>query len=232
MRREVPAILSASLLIAILVVSAFSLYGKIDYSPIFINGNFNYWTQDARHGGIKPYFWHIDQFQSENDSIHLYPGEVDGRYCLTISLSQDGEDNVDPWVSIHIRQEIGGQELHTLFNSRIGIWVYANFSYTYDEVSMKPKNAFGIEVNDGENLLWILFSDTEEYSYTLPHHRIVILQTSLGEWVYHEVDVAAEYRELVDDQPDSISIILLMGISKDLPGTYQGSFSNITTINR
>ncbi len=97
---------------------------------------------------------------------------------------------------------------------------------------MKPKNAFGLEINDGENLVWILFSDGEEITYTFPHHRIVVVHTTMGEWTYHEVNVADEYFKLVDKQPNSISIILLMGVSKDLPGSYQGYFSNITAVIR
>jgi len=214
----------------VLITSYGSLYGGVHYGPIFINGDFKYWTQDAEHGGMKPYCWQIDQSRSDNDSIRIYRTEVDGQRCVGVYLYQDGEDSINPWVSVHIRQEVRGLVLHELFCSKIGIWVYLNTSYIFDEVTMKPKNAFGIEVNDGENLIWFIFSDGEEMAYALPHHRIVVSKAPLREWSYHEVDVMAEYKKSTNKQLDSISIILLMGVSKDCPGRYQGYFSNVTAV--
>jgi hypothetical protein len=231
LNRKFPALASISILALTLILSYFSLYGKGKYEPIFINGDFKYWTKDSNNGR-KPYCWQIDRFQSANDSILIFPAEVDGLRCLAIEIYQDGEDGAYPWVTAHVRQEVRGEALRSLFDSKIGIWVHPSFSYAFDETTMKPKNAFGIEVNDGENLIWFLFSDKGEGTYTLPHHRIVVLEAPLGEWSYHEVDVAAEYGKLTRKQPNSISIILLMGVSKDLPGKYIGYFANMTTIRK
>lgn len=232
MRSRLPALLSTVPLIAVLIVSYVLLNGKVDYQPIFLNGKFQYWTRDVKQGDTKPYCWQIDRFQSANDVIAIYPTEVQGRKCLGVELYQDGKDNANPWVSVHIRQEVRGQALRSLFSSKVGIWIYANFSYAFDRSSMRPKNAFGLEVNDGKYMIWFIFSDGEEMNYTLPNHRIVVQRTPIAEWSYHEVDIASEYRKLTDKQPDSISVMLLMGLSKDLPGKAQGYFASIVAVEK
>ncbi len=223
-----PPLLLASIILsgASVYIAFANYYGQESPSIILLNNDFRYWTREPQ-GGLKPYMWTTDYFLGGNDSISLIPTRISGRECMKISVYQDGLNDSYTWASVHIRQDIRGQALREFLKSKIGIWLYVNFSYKYAGEMRQPLNVFGVEINDGSNLLWFVFSDSKSEAYSLPSHRIVIVETPLHQWSYREIDVGAEYAKLTRKQPDSLSFSLVMGSTRNLPGTFQGYFSKV-----
>jgi hypothetical protein len=218
----------AALLIILIGFNQF--YGQEYEPPVIINGDFRYWTLAPEGGETRPYYWLVDHFGGGNDSTSVFETYHDGRRSMALRVYQDGRRDLFVWAAIHIRQEVTGTALRRLLNSKIGIWLYANLSYRYDETTKEPLNVFGVEINDGRNLLWFIFSDGPGMAYNLRSHRIVVVPTPLHEWSYREIDINAEYAKISAKQPESLSFILILGSTWGQPGLFEGYFASIDVI--
>ena len=184
MRRDLATALSLVSVVACAVIMSsayFRYHGQYQTPPPVLNGDFRYWTRDASSNQWKPYLWEVDTFKGPNDTLSVFQKKIEGRDCLALRVFQDGSNDTYDWASLHVRQEMRGQALKTLFISNIGLWVYPTFSYDSEVERYNPLNAFGVEVNDGTNLLWFVFSDANVGVYELVRHRIVVIPTPLGE---------------------------------------------------
>ncbi|MEM2122386.1 MAG: hypothetical protein QXE79_01990 [Candidatus Bathyarchaeia archaeon] len=222
--------LSISLTIIVLV-AAFHYYSGASYEPpIIFNPKFKYFTFDVETNGSKPYLWEVAVTKGPGDLAYIGEETVDGRRCLGLHVYQDGLNDSYNWVTIHVKQEVAGPQWGRLYTARIGLWLYANFSYKYFEETNDPRNAFGLEVNDGTHILWIIFSDKNEGVYELKNHRIVVVKTPLKEWIYREINISREYEAAGWDKPKYASFILILGSTKLAPGYYSGYFGEISIL--
>jgi len=222
-------VMFVSLGLCILAISgAFILYyGQIYQPSPLLNTNFKFWTYDPAKNVTRPYLWEVDLIQGPLDNATVYEFNVEGRPSVALRVFRTNENNTSVWTTVHLRQDLRGQGLEAIFRSKISLWVYPTFPYWYNPESKNPENVFGVEINDGTNLLWYVFSDQPSQVFQLPRHRIVLVQTPLNQWSLREVDIAQQYREAGWPKPQSISFILIAGTTWLRPGSWVGYASGM-----
>ena len=213
--------------IIIILLSFYQLYGQEYEGPVIVNSKFKYFTRDPLTNDTKPYLWESAYFKGPNDDVFIRQDIVEGYECLGMHVSQDGANDTYDWATIHVKQRIRGRSLDRILVGRVGVWAYPTFTYEFDERTKEPENVFGIEINDGENILWFVFSDSENQSYKLRNHEIVIIYTPLNEWSYRELDIAQQYKDAGWRLPKDISFILITGDTRIHPGNFSSYFREI-----
>jgi hypothetical protein len=203
------------------------LQGVTQESPVIANPRFKYWTADPALKLMKPLMWEVYLLVGPNDRGFIRRDIVDGQTCLGLHAYQDGADDTYAWATVHVRQNLGGVATKRLLNGTLEVWVYPTFMHGRYTGSGHPKNVFGVEVNDGTNLLWIIFSDQPDDVYEIGRHRIVVINTPLNRWSHREVQIGKHYSEAGWPPPSHIALILLVGATKDYPGEYAGFFREI-----
>ena len=211
----------------IIFISFNQLYGIKYEGPIVFNSKFQYHTKDPLTNGTKPYLWESSVFKGPNDEVFARQNTIENQYCLGMHIYQDGTNDTYDWATIHIKQPIRGNALERMLGKSVGIWVYPTFPYIYDEIEKDPRNVFGIEINDGEHIIWFVFSNHSDQTYTLRNHRIVIIDTPLNAWSYREINIAEQYIEAGWELPEDISFILITGATKVLEGNFSGYVKEI-----
>lgn len=225
-----PAVVVVALSVCILVISLsfISYYGQVDQPSPLLNTNMKFWTLDSASNTTKPYLWQVDIIKGPLDNVSTYQFDVQGRSAIALRVERSNQNNTSVWTTLHVRQDLNGQGLDALFRSRISLSVFPTFPYLYDNSSHNPENAFGVEMNDGTNLVWFIFADEPSQVFQLPHHRIVLTQTPLNTWSLREIDVARQYEEAGWSKPQSLSFILLLGTTRVHPGNWVGYVSGLT----
>jgi hypothetical protein len=185
------------------------------------------WTFDPVTNLTVPYLWQLDEIKGPSDNVSLYSTTVADRSAVGLYVYRSNQNSSSVWTTIHVRQDLKGQALNVAFNSRISLWVFPTFTYWYDLQSKNPENAYGIEINDGVNLVWYVFADEPNQTFQLPHHRIVVQQTQLNTWSYRSINIAREYQLAGWPEPESLSFILIVGTTRIHPGTWVGYFAGI-----
>lgn len=227
LRRWFGAFTSIILLLLTVYLSFNAYYGRSDTESPLLNVKFKYWILDSSTNLTKPYFWDVNVIEGPGDNASIRKGFAGGRNALELQVYQDGKGDEYIWATIHLRQDLAGERAEKLFLSNVGIWVYPTFSYLCDEKTKNPANAFGVEVNDGIHILWFIFSDRNVGVYTLNNHRIVVIQTPLNIWSYRKMNISAEYIKAGWRKPNSISFILMLGLTQAMPGKRVGFFKEI-----
>lgn len=220
------ALLSASICVIVLTLAFMNYYGQIFETSPILNTNMKFWTMDATKNITKPYLWEVDIIKGSPDSVTLYQINYDNRPSLALKIIRSTNSSTI-WTTVHVRQDLRGRGLDAIFRSKISLWVFPTFPYWYGQDSKNPENTFGIEINDGTNLLWYVFADAPSQVFQLPHHRIVLIETTLNTWSLREIDIAQQFKEAGWEKPQSLSFILIMGTTWVHPGTWVGYFSSL-----
>jgi len=221
------ALLSISICILAVSFSFMSYYGQVFEASPLMNTNMKFWTIDPTNNVTTPYLWQVDIIKGPHDNVSIYQTEIDNRQSLGLNLSRSNENNTGVWTTVHVRQDLHGLALDTLFRSQISLWVYPTFEYHNDPNFKDPHNTFGVEINDGTNLLWYVFADNQSQVFQLPHHRIVLMQTPLKTWSLRELDIGRQFQEAGWKEPQSLSFILILGTTWVDPGNWWGYFSGL-----
>jgi len=140
---------------------------------------------------------------------------------------QDGASDAYAWATVHVRQNLRGRATRQILEGVLEMWVYPTFLHGRYPDSGHPKNVFGVEINDGTNILWIIFTDQPNEVYQIGLHRIVIVSTPLNQWSHREVRIGKYYSEAGWLLPSEVALILLVGATKGFPGEYAGFFQEI-----
>ena len=217
-------VLSVSICILAISFSFMSLYGQVFEPSPLLNTNMKFWTIDPTNNVTTPYLWQVDLIKGPHDNISIYQTKIANRQSLGLNLSRSNQNNTGVWTTVHVRQDVHGQALDALFRSPVSLWVYPTFAYRYDPNFKNPQNTFGVEINDGTNLLWYVFADNQSQVFQLPHHRIVLMQTPLNTWSLRELDIGKQFQEAGWKEPESLSFILILGTTWMYPGTWWGYF--------
>lgn len=220
-------VLSVSICILAVSLSFMSLYGQVFEPSPLLNTNIKFWTIDPTNNVTTPYLWQVDIIKGPHDNISIYQTEIANRQSLGLNLSRSNQNNTGVWTTVHVRQDVHGQALDALFRSPVYLWVYPTFDYRYDPNFKNPENTFGVEINDGTNLLWYVFADNQSQVFQLPHHRIVLMQTPLNTWSLRELDIGTQFQEAGWKEPESLSFILILGTTWIHSGTWWGYFSGL-----
>jgi hypothetical protein len=218
------------LCILTITVAFVGYYGQIFQPSPILNTNMKFWTIDPTNNITRPYLWQVDiiPYPLGADNVSIYQFEVDNRQSLALRVVRTSVNSSSVWTTVHVRQDLHGQALAEIFRSQITLWVYPTFHYYYDSGSKNPQNTFGIEINDGTDLLWYVFADGPSQVFQLPHHRIVLTETPLDTWSLRGIDIAEQFREAGWKVPDSISFTLILGTTWLHPGNWVGYFSGLT----
>ncbi len=195
-----------------------------DYPPI-INPRLRHLTIDPVSYMLKPYRWEVDLILGPNDKAFIRSDIVAGESCLGMHVMQDGADDGYDWATVHVRQDIRGRAVKTLFERTFTVRVFPTFSYIQD--AGYPRNAFGLEIYDNDHMLWVIFSNTNEGTYQIGKHRIVVVGTPLNRWSDREIDLGMLYRSANWEEPTAFSFTLLVGASRALPGEFAGFVKEI-----
>ena len=220
-------VLSVSICILAVTFSFMSLYGQVFEPSPLLNTKMKFWTIDPTNNVTTPYLWQVDIIKGPHDNISIQQTEIANRQSLGLNLSRSNQNNTGVWTTVHVRQDVHGQALDALFRSHVSLWVYPTFDYRYDPNFKNPENTFGVEINDGTNLLWYVFADNQSQVFQLPHHRIVLMQTPLKSWSLRELDIGKQFQEAGWKEPESLSFILILGTTWIHPGTWWGYYSGL-----
>jgi len=203
-------------------------YGQVFQSPPLLNTNMQYWTIDPTKNITTPYLWTIDLIQGSTDNASVFQAVVGGRNALGLRVVRTNANNSQIWTTVHVRQDVHGQALDAIFRSTITLDVFPTFQYLYNPNTKNPENAFGVEINDGTNLIWYIFADEPSQIVQLPHHRIILTQTPLNLWSTKTLNISSEYAAAGWNRPVSISFTLIIGTTWLHLGNWVGYFSNIS----
>ena len=224
------AVAFAAIVLCILTVSSAFIvfYGQVFQPPPLLNTNMKFWTIDPTKNLLTPYLWTIDVIESPSDNISVYQTVIADRPAIALRVIRTNPNNSQIWTTVHVRQDLRGQALDEIFRSKISIDVYPTFAYLYNPTSNNPENTFGIEINDGTNLLWYVFADEPSQIFQLPHTRIILTQTPLNTWSTREIDFASQFKAAGWEMPESISFTLILGTTWLHPGNWVGYFSGLS----
>ncbi len=203
-------------------------YGQVFQTPPILNADMQYWTIDPTKNLTTPYLWTIDLIQGPTDNESVFQAAVAGRVALGLRVIRTNANNSQIWSTVHVRQDVHGQALESIFRSNISVDVFPTFQYLYNPNTKNPENAFGIEINDGTNLVWFIFASEPNQTVQLPHHRIILMQTPLNVWSMRTMNISSEYIAEGWKKPVSISFTFLIGTTWLHLGNWVGYFSNLS----
>lgn len=187
-----------------------------------------YWTVDPTNNLTTPYLWTIDLIKGSTDNVSVYQTVQAGVPAVALRVIRSNGNNSQIWTTVHVRQDLHGQALKEIFTANISIDVFPTFQYLYDRQTKNPENAFGIEINDGTNLIWFIFADEPDQIFQLPHTRIVLTQTPLNVWSTRTINIATQYAAAGWARPYSLSFTLLLGTTWLHLGDWVGYFANLS----
>ena len=231
MREKTRAIIALAVVsLGILATScAFvAYYGQVFQSPPLLNSNMQYWTIDPTKNVTTPYLWTIDLIQGPSDNTSVFQAAVAGRTALGLRVIRSNANNSQIWTTVHVRQDVRGQALDAIFLSNISVDVFPTFQYLYNPDTKNPENVFGVEINDGTNLIWFIFADEPSQIVQLPHHRITLTRTPLNLWSTRTMNISSQYTAAGWEKPDSISFTFIIGTTWLHLGNWVGYFSNLS----
>ena len=209
--------------------TAFILYyGQVFQPSPLLNTNMNFWTIDPTNNLTTPYLWTIDLIKGPTDNVSVFQAVVGGREAVGLRVIRVNGNNSQIWTTVHVRQDLLGQALNEIFTANISVDVFPTFQYLYNTQTKNPENAFGIEINDGTNLIWFIFADEPSQVFQLLHTRIVLTQTPLNVWSTRIINIATQYAAAGWKKPYSISFTLLLGTTWLHLGDWVGYFSNLS----
>jgi hypothetical protein len=220
------AIISLSVLATSIAFVAY--YGEVFQPPPLLNTNMQYWTIDPTKNITTPYLWTIDLIQGPTDNVSVFQAVVAGRTALGLRVIRSNANNSQIWTTVHVRQDVHGQALNAIFNANITLDVFPTFQYLYNPNTKNPENAFGVEINDGTNLIWYLYADEPSQTVQLPHHRIILTQTPLNVWSTRTLSISSQYAAAGWPRPVSISFTFIIGTTWLHLGNWVGYFSNLS----
>jgi len=226
--RSIIALTVVSLSVIAASLTFVAYYGQVFQAPPLLNTNMQYWTIDPTKNITTPYLWTIDLIQGSTDNTSVFQAVVDGRNALGLRVIRTNGNNSQIWTTVHVRQDVHGQGLDAIFNANISLDVFPTFQYLYNNDTKNPENAFGVEINDGTNLIWFIFADEPSQVIQLPHHRINLAQTPLNAWSPRTLNIASEYAAAGWEKPASISFTFLIGTTWLHLGNWVGYFSNLS----
>jgi hypothetical protein len=125
-----------------------------------------------------PIFWGLVADPPGSGAVS--PGNKAGRGALTLTLDADGKG----------LNRVALESVVTFPLHPFGIWVYSE-----PPAENLSSVAYGLEIDDGEHQLWILFGP-QEYTGPLEDGQYIINYTVPSRrWVYQEIDLLTAYVE-------------------------------------
>ena len=231
MRGKTKAIIALAVIDLSIIATSYAFvayYGQVFRTPPLLNTSMQYWTIDPTKNITTPYLWTIDLIQGPTDNTSVFQAVVAGRTALGLRVIRSNANNSLIWTTVHVRQDVHGQALDTIFHSNINVDVFPTFQYLFNQQTKNPENVFGVEINDGVNLIWYIFADEPSQIVQLPHHRILLTQTPLNVWSTRTMNISSQYAAAGWEKPTSISFTFIIGTTWLHLGNWVGYFSNLS----
>jgi hypothetical protein len=231
--RKLTAPLSALFLILVAGFAFINLQAKTEYPPPILDPEFNLWGSNPALGKT-PMVWELEYEKSLGDQIVLQQTVTADKKTLEIQIFQDGSD--DNLTYVRLGQTIDGIRARALFDEDVGIWVLLQASCACKGPISGQSSIFEIDTNDGTHTLDFLFVEAAAEASISPSHRTIFLQTQMGEWTYHSIDLVAQYRNAQWKPPDRISLSIVFSAPSSATGWHTAyvhgfSVTKKTTIN-
>jgi len=232
--RKLTAPLSAVFLVLVAGFAFTNLQAKTEYPPPILDPEFNLWGSNPTLGGKTPMVWELEYEKSVGDQILLQETVTADKKALEIQIFQDGSD--DNLTYVRLGQTIDGIRARALFDEEVSIWVLLQASCACKGPISGQGSIFEIETNDGTHTLDFLFVETAAEVSISPSHRTIFLQTPMGEWGYHSIDLVAQYRNAQWKPPDRILLSIVFSASGSATGWHTAyvhgfSVTKKTTLN-
>jgi len=231
LRGKIRAIIALAVISVGIIASSFAFvvyYGQVFEAPPLLNSSMQYWTIDPTKNITTPYLWTIDLIQGPTDNTSVFEAVVAGRAALGLRVIRSNANNSLIWTTVHVRQDVLGRALDAIFRSNISVDVFPTFQYLYNQETKNPENVFGVEINDGTNLIWYVFADEPSQIIQLPHHRIIVTQTPLNVWSTRTMNISSQYAAAGWEKPVSVSFTFIVGTTWLHLGNWVGYFSNLS----
>jgi hypothetical protein len=216
--KQLTAPLSAVFLILVAGFAFTNLQARTEYPPPILDPEFGLWVSDHDLGGQRPLVWQFEYWKSAGDQILLQQSRVAGREALEIQIFQDGTDK--NWTYVRLGQAIDGTRLRALLDEEVGVWVFLDASCACNRVTSDQPSTFGIETNDGTHTFKLLFAETTAEMSVSPTDRVIFLQTPIGDWAHHPIDLVKQYNSAMWKPPDHITLSILFGVSGSATGWH------------
>lgn len=216
--RKLTAPLSAVFLILVAGFAFANLQVKTEYPPPILDPEFNIWASNPALGGKVPMIWELEYEKSVGDQILLQQTVAADKKALEIQIFQDGLD--DNLTYVRLGQAIDGIRARALFDEDVGIWVLLQASCACKGPISGQGSIFEIETNDGTRTLDFLFAETAAETSISPNHRTIFLQTQMGEWGYHSIDLVEQYRNAQWKLPDRIWVSIIFSVTGSATGWH------------
>ena len=230
MREKIRAAVALAVLSLSVLATSFAFiayYGQIFQPAPLLNTNMEYWTIDPAKNITTPYLWTIDLIEGPTDNVSVFQAVVEGRSALGLRVIRTNANNSQIWTTAHVRQDVHGPSLAAIYHANITLGVFPTFQYLYNPNTRNPENAFGVEINDGTNLIWYIFADEPSQTVQLPHHRIILTRTPLNIWSNRTLNISSQYAAAGWEKPVSISFTFIIGTTWLHLGNWVGYFSNL-----
>ncbi len=216
--RKLTAPLSAVILILVAGFAFTNLQAKTEYPPPILDPEFSLWGSNPTLGSKTPMIWELEYEKSVGDQILLQQTVADDKKALEIQIFQDGSDNNLTYV--RLGQTIDGIRARALFDEDVGIWVLLQASCACKGPISEQGSILEIETNDGTHTLDFVFVETAAEASISPTHRTIFLQTQMGEWGYHSIDLVAQYRNAQWNPPDQIRLSIIFSVTASATGWH------------
>ena len=218
--RKLTAPLSAVFLILIAVLAFTHLQAGTEYPPPILDPEFGLWVSDPNLGGQRPMVWGLEYEKGRGDQILLQETAIGDKRALEIQIYQDGVD--DRWTYVRLNQTIDGTRLRALLYEEVGIWVFLEASCACNRPPSNQSGLFEVQTNDGAHTLDFIFGETTAEMDQSPTHRTVLLQTPIGEWMRHPIDLVKQYRDAQWKLPDRVLLSIIFGAPSLATGWHTG----------
>ena len=217
--RKLTAVLSVILLIFVSGIAFNYLRSRPEYPPpAILDPTFDLWVSDRDSGHKRPLVWELDSVTGVGDQVVLEQTVLAGNRSLEIRVFEGGVDDIG--VYVRLKQMIDGARLRALRDSEVGVWVFLEFSNK--QQSESPLTIFGVQTNDGLNMLTFIFSEEARKPQQGPGSRTVFLATPSGRWAYQRIDVAGEYKNAGWKIPERLSFSVTLGAQASAAGWHVG----------
>jgi hypothetical protein len=204
---------------------AFSPVEKLilSHTPIIANPDFQYWSSQAGQPA-GPFGWSIGTMGGRYDLQNLSQSNTNNTR-LRMAIYEDGKNESSGWTGLFLVQGLDARGVQSLRNSTLSLTVNPGFSYKADASSGYPLAFAGIEINDGENVVWIAFSCCAQSVVSLPHQQIFVFNAPAGQSSF----VTLNLSNLVGSLNPTKAWWLSLGVasSQFSPGWYVAEFGGL-----
>lgn len=190
------------------------------HSPLIKNPDFQYWSSPGG-GAPRPAGWSLETMGGPHDLQNLSQSSSNNT-TLRMAIYEDGENESSGWTGLFLSQVLDVQQVQSLRNSTLSFPINPGFSFKANPISGYPLAFAGIELNDGENVVWIAFSCCTRGEVSLPQQEIFVFNVPVGQTSVVTLNLSTLVGSLSPAR--GWRFALEVASSQSSPGTYAAEF--------